>query len=199
MTFMLEAYYNPYLSPGTNRVDAILTVTSSGDIVSSGKAVVGLILDTSGSMAGDRIEAVKEAACLAISLLGDDHWFFIAGFSNRVQTIAPLAQATALNKAAATQQVHGITAAGGTCMSLGLQMAREMFEQMPDAGHQALFLTDGKNNEEDDAALEATLQSCMGVFQCDCRGVGTDWQVKQLQRISGHCSGPRRLLPSQAV
>ena len=194
MTFTLEAYYNPYLSLGTNRVDAILTVTSSGAMVSGGEAVVGLILDTSGSMGGERIEAVKEAACQAISLLGDDNWFFIVGFSNRVETIAPLAQATAQNRAAATQRVRRISAGGGTCMSLGLQLARDIFEQRPDAGHQALFLTDGKNNDEDDAALKTTLQSCLGAFQCDCRGVGTDWQVKQLQRISGALLGSAQII-----
>ncbi|MGI4791332.1 MAG: VWA domain-containing protein [Janthinobacterium lividum] len=194
MTFTLESYYNPYLSPGADRVDAILTVTSSGSTVSGGEAVIGLILDTSGSMGGDRIEAVKEAASRAVSLLGDDDWFFIAGFSSHVMTIAPLAQATAQNKAAAIQQVRRIAASGGTCMSLGLQLAREIFNQKPDAGHQALFLTDGKNNEEDDAALETTLQSCMGVFQCDCRGVGTDWQVKQLKQISRALLGSSQII-----
>jgi hypothetical protein len=36
------------------------------------------------------------------------------------------------------------------------------------------------------------------VFQCDCRGVGTDWQVEQLRHIAGRLLGTTDIIPSPA-
>lgn len=60
--------------------------------------------------------------------------------------------------------------------------ALKQFEKMPNALRQALLLTDGENDDSDEEQLNDVLQGCEGVFQCDCRGVGTNWQVKQLQK-----------------
>ncbi len=197
MDFKLETFHNPYLAAGTNRVDAIVTVTASGEALQAGgsAAVVGLIVDKSGSMQGQRIEAVKYATRQAIQMLGEETYFFIVGFSDRVYLISPLLQATGPNKLAADAQVRRLEAGGQTRMSGGLMTAREEFLKMPNVIHSALFLTDGKNNEDDEAALDAALAQCEGVFQCDCRGVGTDWQVKQLQKIANKLLGTAGIIP----
>ena len=197
MNFKLEAFQNPYLSAGANRVDAILTVTGDGDGASQSTqtaSVVGFILDTSGSMQGERIESVIHATRQAIQLLSEQTWFFIVGFADNAGLIFGLAQATSANKMMADAQVKRISAGGTTRMSAGLAVARQQFMQAPNAIHYVLFLTDGKNNDNDEDTLEATLAQCEGVFQCDCRGVGTDWQVKQLQRISGRLLGTAQLI-----
>jgi uncharacterized protein YegL len=202
MNFTLESFYNPYLSAGTSRIDAVLTVTATGDgsgaPKSGGESVVGLILDMSGSMQGQRIDAVKYAARQTIQMLSDDMWFFIIGFSSQLYMISPLLQATAPNKAAADAQVRRIEAGGQTRMSLGLMAARSEFMKKPNAIHSALFLTDGKNNDDDEANVDAALKQCDGVFQCDCRGVGTDWQVKQLQKISTKLLGTAAIIAEPA-
>jgi hypothetical protein len=199
MNFTLESFYNPYLSAGTSRIDAVLTVTATGDLATGaaaprGESVVGLILDMSGSMQGQRIDSVKYAARQTIQMLNEQMWFFIIGFSSQLYMIAPLQQATAPNKMAADAQVRRIEAGGQTRMSLGLMAARAEFLKRPSAIHSALFLTDGKNNEDDAASLDSALQQCDGVFQCDCRGVGTDWQVKQLQKISTKLLGTAAII-----
>ena len=198
MNFKLEAFQNPYLSAGTKRVDAILTVTAEGDGGASPSAssggVVGFILDTSGSMQGERIESVIHATRQAVQLLDAQTRFFIVGFADHSGLIFPLSQATPANKALADAQVKRLSAGGSTRMSTGLEVARQQFLQTSNAIHYALFLTDGKNNENDEAELEATLAKCEGVFQCDCRGVGTDWQVKQLQKIARKLLGSAQII-----
>ncbi len=201
MDFKLEAFQNPYLPAGTNRVDAILTVTASGDgTIGAAKTggVVGFVLDTSGSMQGERIESVIHATRQAIGLLDERTWFFVVGFADNAGVIFGLAQATPANKALADAQVKRILAGGTTRMSAGLELARQQFQQSPNAIHYVLFLTDGKNNDNDTAQLEATLAQCEGVFQCDCRGVGTDWQVKQLQKISTKLLGTAQIIAAPA-
>jgi hypothetical protein len=61
----------------------------------------------------------------------------------------------------------------------------------PNAIHQALLLTDGQNEPEDEPYFMPALLKCERerAFQCDCRGVGTDWKVDQLRLISNKLLG----------
>ena len=202
MQFQIETFQNPYLPVGTTRVDAVLTVTATrnaaGPLETGGALVVGIIVDSSGSMQGARIEAVRQATRRAVALLRPDMYFFIARFSSDARMVFPLSPATDENKARADAAIRAIPAGGDTWMSSGLEMARGEFLKMPGAIYQALFLTDGKNNEQDEPRLNVTLNSCEGVFQCECRGVGTDWQVKQLQRIATKLLGSARIIAEPA-
>jgi hypothetical protein len=195
MQFRVETFSNPYLSAGTSRVDAVLTVTAEGGGPAvRAQAVIGLILDTSGSMQGERIEAVKYATRKAIELLDESASFFVVRFADQASLVSGLMPATAAHKAAADAQVRRLEAGGTTRMSTGLGLAFSEFARMPDAIHYALFLTDGKNDAPDEAALDAALSRCEGAFQCDCRGVGTDWQPKQLQKIARALLGTAQII-----
>ena len=48
----------------------------------------------------------------------------------------------------------------------------------------AILLTDGQNMHETPRQLARTLQEVTGHFVCDCRGVGTDWEVKELRTVA---------------
>jgi hypothetical protein len=48
----------------------------------------------------------------------------------------------------------------------------------------AILLTDGRNEHESANDLAAAIAWCEGVYRCDCRGVGTDWKVDELRKIS---------------
>ena len=204
MNFHLEAFQNPYLSAGTTRVDAVLTISALADnegAASPGAAsgiVVGIIIDSSGSMQGDRIESVRHATRKAIALLGEQMFFFVVRFSSSAELVYPLSPANEAHKTRADMAVRGIAAGGGTAMSTGLDLAREQFSQLQGAIRQALFLTDGKNDAGDEARLDGVLNRCEGVFQCECRGIGTDFQGNQLRKISGKLLGTKleRLEPS---
>jgi hypothetical protein len=83
-------------------------------------------------------------------------------------------------------------------MSTGLTLARSVFERAPDAIRQAVFLTDGKNESETSSAVGVALGRCQGLFQCDCWGVGTDWQVGEVQHIASALLGKASLIPDPA-
>ena len=195
MPFRVETFFNPYLPAGTNRVDAVVTVTADGGAsAQKADAVVGLILDTSGSMQGERMEAVKYATRKAIALLDESTSFFVVRFSDYASVVSSLAPATVQNKAAADAAVRRLESGGTTKMSTGLALALDEFGHAPTAIHYALFLTDGKNDAPDELALDRALSACEGVFQCDCRGVGTDWQPKQLQKIARKLLGTAQII-----
>jgi hypothetical protein len=200
MAFKLEAFQNKFLPPGQPRVDAILTVTADASVQAGGGGplVVGFIVDKSGSMAGERIEAVRRSVGKAISLLPDGTWFFIVGFDSSAQVVAAEAQASAQSRGLAVTALNRMTAGGGTAMSTGLAAARAIFERAPSAIRQAVFLTDGKNESESAGNVAAQLQACDGVFQCDCWGVGTDWRVGEVQNIAQGLMGKASLVPDAA-
>jgi hypothetical protein len=199
MTFKIEAFQNRYLPPSQGRVDAILSVTAPPNVTSgTSQLIVGFIVDKSGSMSGDRIEGVKLAVWRALSMLDENTWFFVVAFDAAAQFIVRAVQATQANKQAAGQALQGLTASGGTAMSTGLAAARSVFEHAPDAIRQAVFLTDGKNESEPPFNVAQELKRCEGQFECDCWGVGTDWQVGEVQEISRALLGKASLVPDPA-
>ncbi len=198
MSFTIETYQNKYLPTGGDRVDAVLSVTAPGAAAvpaSQAETMIGLIVDTSGSMSGDRIEAVKYAAENAINLMDDTITFFVVTFQGSAQVIVPPGRATRDAKMAAAMQLRRLGAYNGTAMSSGLGMARSLFERYPNAIRQAIFLTDGKNESEPSANVTIELQRCAGKFECDCWGVGTDWQVGEVQEIARALLGKASLIP----
>ncbi|CAM5261594.1 hypothetical protein SALBM135S_04636 [Streptomyces alboniger] len=52
-----------------------------------------------------------------------------------------------------------------------------------------ILLTDGRNEHESPEDLGAALDSCAGRFTCDARGVGTDWEVKEVTGIASALLG----------
>lgn len=191
--FKAEVFQNQFLAQGAKEVHAIMTVAASGgDGISSNQSVdklFGVICDTSGSMGGEKIRAAKAAMVRIVELLPEDASFFIVTGASTASLIVPVSVATPYNKQRAIEKIRQIGASGGTVISRWLADARKQFNQKPNALRQALLLTDGQNDDSDEIALQNELSSCEGMFQCDCRGVGTDWRVKQLQQISGKLLG----------
>ena len=197
--FKAEVFQNEYLPAGASEVHAIMTVTAGeGTTPSTQGRLFGILCDVSGSMEGGKIAAAKTAMTKLVNMLPLDCNFFIVTGSHETRLVSPVAPATAKNREAAVAAIRAIAANGGTRISVWLQAALEQFRTMPGAVRQALLLTDGQNEKEDAQALEDALAACEGQFQCDCRGVGTDWEVEQLRHIAGKLLGTTDIIPSPA-
>jgi hypothetical protein len=95
----------------------------------------------------------------------------------------------------AKQSVRSLKASGGTAMGSWLKLAGKLFASAPGRTCHAILLTDGENQHETAAELDAALAEVEGAFQCDCRGVGTDWQVSELRRIASRLLGTVDIIP----
>ncbi len=209
--FNAQVYQNAYLPEGSQEVNAIMTIAtdneSSGESggnapigATSGAArVFGIICDTSGSMEGEKIRSAKQAIAKLIELLPTDVYFFIVTGSSTAQLLSPLSLATVSAKQQALEALRGVTANRSTTISTWLRLALQQFQQMPGAIAQALLLTDGQNDSSDTNALNQALNACEGQFQCDCRGVGTEWRVAQLQTIAHKLLGTADIIPEAAA
>ncbi len=202
--FKAEVFQNAYLPEGSKEVHAIMTISVEGNVdaamaTSTNERLFGIICDVSGSMQGYKIQAAKQAMGKLVELLPDDAHFFIVTGSYAAHLIVPLMQATAENKAQAQRLIRSIEADGGTVISTWLAAAHSQFQRMPKAIRNAVLLTDGQNDRSDDMRLKNVLQTCEGIFQCDCRGVGTDWKVGQLQQISAKLLGTTDIIPDPTL
>lgn len=202
--FKADVFQNQYLPAGATEVHAIMTVSAQEATGATGATgannpagrLFGILCDVSGSMEGGKIVAARESIIRLIQLLPNDCAFFIVTGNTDGHLVFPASQATAMAKETAIAAVRKIRADGGTMISEWLKMALQQFRGMPGGIRQAVLLTDGQNDETDAAKLNEMLQMCEGAFQCDCRGVGTDWVVGQLRQISAKLLGTTDLIAS---
>jgi hypothetical protein len=188
--YTAEAFQNEFLALGATEVNAIVTVTSSGTGGGgrTAEATEIIIVDCSGSMQAEgRMHAARQAAKAAIACIDDGVRFaIIAGVSTAQQLFpAPgqLAVANAGTKADAIMAIDRLQANGGTAIGAWLKLAGQLIAQRPGDIAHAILLTDGENGETG-GVLERVLESIAGKFQCDCRGVGTNWQVSEMRKVA---------------
>jgi von Willebrand factor type A C-terminal domain/von Willebrand factor type A domain len=188
--YTAEAFQNEFLALGATEVNAIITVASSGS--EGGRRTAGateiIIVDASGSMQAEgRMIAARQAAKAAVNCIDDGvHFAIIAGVSTAQQLYpAPgqLAVSSPETRTEATYAIDRLQASGGTAMGAWLKLAGQLFAQRPGDIAHAILLTDGDNGEYK-GYLEGVLQEIAGKFQCDARGVGTNWKVEELRKIA---------------
>jgi len=206
--FTVEVFQNEYLTEGSGEVDVIVTVASSGPAgvarsVDTQAAEV-IIIDCSASMRAPqtKIARAREATSAAIDAIRDGVAFAIVQGTHGAEQVYPPGQGMATASAKTRQDAKKLVARlqphGGTAIGQWLRLAYSLFSSQPATLRHAILLTDGKNEHETPQALAAAIRLCDGLFTCDCRGVGTNWEVKELRRISTALLGTVDIVPDPA-
>jgi hypothetical protein len=197
--FSSETFQNRYLPVGGTEVNAVVSVTASdGQGAGAGASTAAaevVVVDVSGSMNYPRakIREARAATAAAIDCIRDGVAFGIVAGTDEAQEIFPgggaLVEATDETRRRAKEAVKGLKAGGGTAIGQWLLCADRLFAAHAGAIRHVMLLTDGQNADETPAELDATLSKCMGNFQCDCRGIGADWQVEELREVASALLG----------
>jgi hypothetical protein len=203
--FTVDVAQNEYLPEGGDDVNAIVTVTSPDTMSAASAPDAGsaeiIIVDCSGSMRSPqtKIAEARMATVAAIDVIRDGVAFAVIAGTERAQPVFPhdgtMAVADATTRQYAKQAVAGLMPRGGTAIGQWLRLARSIFTAHPASLRHAILLTDGRNEHESPEQLTAAIGMCEGVFSCDCRGVGTDWEVAELRRISSALLGTVDIVP----
>ncbi|MFF4319924.1 VWA domain-containing protein [Streptomyces sp. NPDC001568] len=208
--FSVEVYQNEFLPEGGRDVHAIVTVTSSGGATATAARVLGqdaavvIMVDCSGSMEypPDKMRGAREATAAAIDTLRDGTAFAVIAGTHVAREVYPgqgrLATADPTTRARAKEALRALTAGGGTAIGTWLRLADGLLRQSPAAIRHGILLTDGRNEHEEPAVLRATLDACAGRFTCDARGVGTDWEVKEVTGIASALLGSADIVADPA-
>jgi hypothetical protein len=173
-------------------VSAIIAVSAedSGSARTNPDVVELILVDCSASMAypWEKIQAARSATRAAVEGLRDGVWFAVVRGAASAEVVYPrregLVQASPETKRAAVKAISSLQPAGGTAIGRWLTLTAQLMSLRPHAIHHAMLLTDGKDEDETESELDAAIARCEGLFQCDCRGVGTDWAVSELRKIS---------------
>jgi von Willebrand factor type A C-terminal domain/von Willebrand factor type A domain len=187
--FGLECFHNEYLPDGGRDVDAIITVGARGAGpvgVAGAAAAEVIIVDVSGSMTGKKINEARRATAAAIEHIRDDVRFAVVAGNQLALPVFPgsgFAVADRHSRKQAIDSLRVLKAGGGTAIGAWIEAATELLADQRGVRH-AILLTDGRDESERPEDLEAALERAGGVFQCDCRGVGADWEVAELRRIA---------------
>jgi hypothetical protein len=145
-----------------------------------------IIIDCSGSMRSPRtkIEQARAATAAAVDVIRDGVAFAVIAGTEKAMPIFPLDYGLAIaddqTRYLAKQAVSGVLPRGGTAIGQWLRLASTMFGTHPAELRHAILLTDGQNAHETPEQPGEAIALCEGVFSCDCRGVGTDWEVSEL-------------------
>jgi hypothetical protein len=214
--FSMDVYQNEYLPEGGREVNAIVTVTSTGGgTVGSAvaplhprgrgpSAAVALMVDCSGSMdyPPTKMRNARDATAAAIDTLRDGTHFAVIGGTHVAKEVYPgggrLAVADAGTREQAKQALRKLGAGGGTAIGTWLRLADRLLNSADVAIRHGILLTDGRNEHESPEDLRAALEACAGRFTCDARGVGTDWEVKEVTGIASALLGTADIVADPA-
>jgi hypothetical protein len=150
-----------------------------------------------------KLEAAKVAAAAAVDQIIDSTWFAVVAGTHQAYLAFPLVRAgkgmvqmDSNARYAAHQAISQFRADGGTAMGTWLALAGRLFDSVPGlAQRHAILLTDGENHNETPEQLTNAIRGVTGKFQCDCRGVGVDWQVAEVRRIAQALLGSVDIIP----
>jgi hypothetical protein len=205
--FTIELFQNEFLAPGQTRIDAIVSVgaEAQGRDAGSPEMVEVLMLDCSASMGHPwaKIRAARLAAIAAVDALSDGVWFAVVRGAESAEVVYPrqagLVRASPKTKRAAARVIRTLQPVGGTAIGRWLTVTRDLMALRPRAIHHAILVTDGKDEDETELDFDGAIAACEGRFQCDCRGVGTDWMVSELRKVSSSLLGSIDIIPRPAL
>ena len=193
----VDVDHNPYLAEGAGTVDAIVSIAVGSEAMADQplERLEAIIIDCSTSMLSppQKFDEAKRATKAAVKEIVDGTVFTIVAGTEKAAAIYPAdgrpTQATDETRAAAARAIDALTPNGGTAMGSWLAHVRHLAAQHPDALTHAILLTDGKDEHESAEQLGEEIGLSEGEFTCDCRGVGTNWEVEELRAISSALLG----------
>ena len=148
-------------------------------------SALALVVDRSGSMAGQKIEICKSAAIASAELLSNKDFIGIYAFDSQVHEIVPMTRVTSTS--AIANQISLLGSGGGTNIYPGMVRAREALGEVKAKIKHMIVLTDGQSSGEGYQALAS---------QCHAEGitistvaVGAGAQVGLLQSIAAAGGG----------
>lgn len=175
---------------------------------------LGLVVDRSTSMRGERLERVTAAVELLLDKLGPDDVLSLVSFSDRAEIVLPAATLGSAGQSAHPDAVaawhdprrslRAIKASGGTEIYHGLKAGLGQVSRPGTEGHTShlILLTDGHTYGDADECLRLARDAAGRGVGLTAFGLGTDWNDAFLDDLvapsggqSHFIEGPADVLP----
>ena len=146
---------------------------------------LALVIDRSGSMAGQKLETAKASSARIVEKLADDDVITVVAFSTEAEVVVPASRLGA-GRSRALAAIQGIQAGDQTNMARGLLAARAQMEPhlRPDHVSAVFLITDGLASDGDEAANLAPQLGQRHILLYGA-GIGADYNHDFLGRLCG--------------
>lgn len=170
---------------GLVRAQLVLHAPTSDTEAAGLPTDVVVVIDRSGSMAGDKIYDARRAAQELLGLLGPEDRASIISFSDHARVDLPLRPVDGRS----FEAIASLGAAGGTEMQAGLDLALGVL-QGPQQGRarRVLLLSDGQPNRRD-GLLEQAARAASAETPLTAVGIGADYDVQLMQSLADAGTG----------
>jgi Ca-activated chloride channel homolog len=155
--------------------------------VANPKDVV-FVMDTSGSMAGKKLEQAKKAMMFCVENLNDGDRFELVRFSTEAEPLfEKLTAASRENRDQALEFIKGLKPIGGTAIAEALDTALKLNPADGTRPFVVVFLTDGKptiGETDEERIIARVADGKAGSARIFCFGIGTDINSHLLDKVA---------------
>lgn len=149
-----------------------------------------LVLDTSGSMSGDKIKALYQASKLMIeSYLPDGSWLSMVDFDSNAVLLSQFVQIDSNSTRHDLVSKLPQIGSGGTCIPCGLNLASSTLKsfEIIDSTEESevILISDGENNDGDLEQATQTLVNAGIVVHCIAVTQAADQRLQDISRRTG--------------
>jgi len=155
---------------------------------------IALVVDTSGSMAGAKIDNARTAAKTLVSSLKDGDIVALDAFSDSARTVVPPTRLDAMSRADILNKISGLTPSGSTNMFDGLTLGEGQVAAAP-ATHplrRVVVISDGIANvgpSTPDVLGALAARGMRNRVQVTSIGIGNDYDERTLNALAVNSSG----------
>ena len=159
---------------------------------------LALVIDTSGSMAGDKIYQARAAAARLVSQLANGDVLTVVTYGRAASTVVNSEELGA-DRSSVLAAIARISTSGNTCMSCGMDQAYALLSDAPE-GHvrRAVVLSDGQANQgittADGLATLASRAGDEGAVTATI-GLGSDYNEHLMSEVATAGSGAYYFMP----
>lgn len=141
---------------------------------------LSLVIDTSGSMSGQKMELAKDAAAATAEMLGADDYIQVLGFDSQPTRVVRMQSAR--NRIQILRDIGRLTARGGTAIFPALDMAYQDLSVTRARVKHVILLTDGQTPES--GIPELTQAMAAEGITVSVVGLGADVNRALLQQVA---------------
>jgi len=188
--FSFKTYFNPFISPTTNSVWGVVSVSANEIPQQAQGTVISLIVDVSGSMQGAKFNNAISTVEDLLMHTPNGIMLQVVVFDDNGKEVVPLTRLTnevnrenlvsTFRRNLKKEQIFG-----GTAMSTGIRAALAAQTKVPgNLARYGIFLSDGQNTEQESLLAGAVKAAAEAQMHLCAYGYGNDWKPDELTKMA---------------